>query len=330
LVAGGKLRFAGGKNGAWMCFRAHTGNTNTVACAAAGSVTSITGNQNDANQCTAIQADWANNPIFITWTDATKVKLSYIHCSTSSDSGTTPVSNASISVFSGSKTLTLSATSLAVTGKLKIADGVNGAWLCFRSGSENVEIPTCSAAGVVTTIGIEQSDSVQCTAQVPEWSTSPLALTLMNAKIKKLSYIHCTTSSDIGSDAVANVDIGVSPNTVCAFDGSTVATVKFITELGNLPVMSFSTASLFHSVLNALEFSVYETIAGNKIGYECSNAGTCDRSSGQCKCFSTYTSSDGQGNLGRRADCGFQDVEAPGMSGSIGNTMMLTYSMWPF
>merc|ERR1711871_684582 len=124
--------------------------------------------------------------------------------------------------------------------------------------------------------------------------------------------------------------IGTSSETICTSDGTNVATIKFITDLGNLPLLSYSTTKPIHSVLNAMTFTTSESIEGNKVAYECSNAGQCDRSTGLCKCYSGFTSSNGQNQSGRRGDCGFMDAHAKGLTGSIGNTMMLSYSQWPF
>lgn len=38
---------------------------------------------------------------------------------------------------------------------------------------------------------------------------------------------------------------------------------------------------------------------------ECSNRGLCDRSTGVCRCFSGFSSSNGLGNIGNRGDCGY-------------------------
>lgn len=41
----------------------------------------------------------------------------------------------------------------------------------------------------------------------------------------------------------------------------------------------------------------------------CNNRGICDTSTGKCKCFSDWTSSDGMGGLGKLNDCGMRKVD---------------------
>ena len=39
---------------------------------------------------------------------------------------------------------------------------------------------------------------------------------------------------------------------------------------------------------------------------------SCEATTGVCKCFVGYVSSDGSGNSGQRSDCGFRDALSPG------------------
>jgi hypothetical protein len=52
----GEIKFAGGKNGAWLCFRAHSSDTNPVSCGdkvpPSGTQPTIALGQNDSNICT--------------------------------------------------------------------------------------------------------------------------------------------------------------------------------------------------------------------------------------------------------------------------------------
>ena len=86
----GNIRFAGGKNGAWLCYRAHTDDPDPVTCGNATADVSpqptITANQNGANVCTRAQADWETNPISLLWEDASVDRISWIHCAAADDS----------------------------------------------------------------------------------------------------------------------------------------------------------------------------------------------------------------------------------------------------
>jgi len=47
------------------------------------------------------------------------------------------------------------------------------------------------------------------------------------------------------------------------------------------------------------------SVSGTTESAECSDRGACDRTTGVCRCFDGYRSSDGAGKLGVRGDCGF-------------------------
>lgn len=80
-------------------------------------------------------------------------------------------------------------------------------------------------------------------------------------------------------------------------------TVTFLTELGDLPLMTAEASS-------GATITVAQTTAGTMSNVECSDRGICDRKYGVCKCFDGYVSGDSStsDNGGWRGDCGHSDA----------------------
>lgn len=77
--------------------------------------------------------------------------------------------------------------------------------------------------------------------------------------------------------------------------------VTFLTELGDLPMMSARQ-------INGDSIAVNETKKGTKENAECSNRGYCDYSTGQCQCLPGFSSSAGNDTTGIRRDCGHRNL----------------------
>lgn len=74
--------------------------------------------------------------------------------------------------------------------------------------------------------------------------------------------------------------------------------VTFLTDLGALPLLVSSESDTIF---------VKRAVPGTKQAVECAGRGICDYTTGLCRCASTWHSSDGDGNLGTRGDCGYTD-----------------------
>ena len=70
-------------------------------------------------------------------------------------------------------------------------------------------------------------------------------------------------------------------------------------ELGDLPLMKLDTRKLTGAA------TVDQDVRGSKDIAQCSNHGTCDWETGDCECFTHWTSSDANNSFGYREDCGF-------------------------
>jgi hypothetical protein len=84
--------------------------------------------------------------------------------------------------------------------------------------------------------------------------------------------------------------------------------IQFLDQLGNLPTMKHSLRpdssgqGILYMIVNADGNAM--SVKGTKTNFECSNRGICDRLLGTCRCFTGYTSSNGELKPGDRGDCG--------------------------
>jgi len=83
--------------------------------------------------------------------------------------------------------------------------------------------------------------------------------------------------------------------------------IEFKSPTGNVPQMDISNLVGIDGVL-----TIITTRDGTKEYITCSGRGICDHTSGLCKCFPGFASSDGQGNLGSHRDCGARNPYAYG------------------
>ena len=123
----------------------------------------------------------------------------------------------------------------------------------------------------------------------------------------------------VGSVAVSFVDNAIEP---CAVGGSAfqvreislpqlclamivnmlclmLSQVTFLSEFGDLPELTAACSGDCVSVSTSVD------TVGTKLNTVCSGNGICDSSTGDCKCFDGYASSNGFGVSGLRLDCGF-------------------------
>lgn len=77
--------------------------------------------------------------------------------------------------------------------------------------------------------------------------------------------------------------------------------IEYLMPTGDVPEMSIANSA---NIDGSLTITTIQD--GTKEYIECSGRGVCDPSSGECKCFPGFVSSDGQGNVGTRRDCGAQ------------------------
>lgn len=89
-------------------------------------------------------------------------------------------------------------------------------------------------------------------------------------------------------------------------------TIEFLDLHGDVPELTITSTSQ-----STLSFSIDEIQKGTYTSGECSNRGICDRTSGVCKCFEGFDSSDGKGNIGTTPDCGYVSLYQTASNGGF-------------
>jgi len=136
--------------------------------------------------------------------------------------------------------------------------------------------------------------------------------TVFEAKLEKILTVGNVTVTFTNDTDVSTVDGGHgSAKGIC---NTTYAEIEFMSELGDLPLLKVYGSTLAGKALyttNSLipKINITEVQAGTKENIECSGRGYCNEDIGMCTCDNGYYSSDGQGNVGSRGDCGFKYSE---------------------
>eukprot|EP01029_Cantina_marsupialis_P031675 TRINITY_DN919_c0_g1_i1.p1 TRINITY_DN919_c0_g1~~TRINITY_DN919_c0_g1_i1.p1 ORF type:complete len:794 (+),score=144.49 TRINITY_DN919_c0_g1_i1:715-3096(+) len=121
---------------------------------------------------------------------------------------------------------------------------------------------------------------------------------------------------------IGEVSVAFSAGATVCDTAAVTTTVTFLTEHGELPVLSVYDVSLPGS--STLSSSV--SVPGTKEWIECSGRGTCDSLWGTCTCFTGYENSDGKGNIAAigdyltRSDCGAVSASPPSTCPTDGST----------
>lgn len=99
------------------------------------------------------------------------------------------------------------------------------------------------------------------------------------------------------------------PDSICHSSGNLSVYIEFLSEFGDLPLLKTSNSQLLIKATGAggsVAFTEYQR--GTKEDVECSAQGTCNETSGVCKCLPGYRSSNGTIDFpGNRGDCTFKN-----------------------
>jgi len=177
------------------------------------------------------------------------------------------------------------------TKRSNVGPGQNNAY----NSSFEIQNMTCTATSGTFTLSFRSE------------STEPIASNatkaILKQRLEELSTIGQVVITMDNQDASA-----YRFDSVCSASAVTpiYVGVKFISELGNLPMLTANDAGLVGSV------SIWETVPGTKVEFECANNGLCNDQTGFCDCFTGYTTSNADGSYGYRGDCGFAEIPSPG------------------
>lgn len=137
------------------------------------------------------------------------------------------------------------------------------------------------------------------TATVQVTSTAAELESILNAlpTIEHVSVSYNDPNIYVGAPNLAADSLQVCRNNV-----GQVVDIEFLSPTGNVPEIIVSNA---HSDVDGI-LSITTVKSGDKEYIECSGRGLCNKSTGLCECFPGFGSSDGQGGVGTRDDCGYK------------------------
>jgi len=126
--------------------------------------------------------------------------------------------------------------------------------------------------------------------------------------------------STFDEDAFSNGETGEDAGDVaCNTDGDNLMSITFITELGNVPDLQIVTDGDDMQIAIHTDGSGHSQM-GTVENAVCSNRGLCDHSTGECRCFEGFGSSDGTNHPGNRGDCGYIEPIYAGSGSEAANT----------
>ena len=155
--------------------------------------------------------------------------------------------------------------------------------------------------------GVAEVQTATCTG-----ASGTFTFTFRSATTANIAYSATVDEVKDALEAISTINsVEVSFNTgiaACAGGGIAIQ-ITFKYELGDLPSLIATTTSLNGGTGTV---AIAETTQGTKENSYCSERGTCDHTTGICKCYRGFSSSDGFGLEGQRGDCGFVNYASQG------------------
>jgi hypothetical protein len=148
--------------------------------------------------------------------------------------------------------------------------------------------------------------------------TKFVALPSVTAATVTFGGITLTACTTIGNDISITFtqDFGESVSVSIAMSHQALILTLFLSC--RLPDIYGNAAGLVHSTPSVRPTLTFTTVTqGTKENLPCSRRGSCERTTGVCTCFPNYFSSDGNGGIGQRGDCGYVSGAVTACPGEI-------------
>ncbi len=162
-----------------------------------------------------------------------------------------------------------------------------------RNGKNEIQIINCQATEGSFTLKFRENTTMTINYDDP--------FSVFAYRLEQLYTIHAVDVTYYEDD----LETKASSDTFCTSDGSNYVYIEFLSEHGDLPLISWTDIDLLDSGTTPT-FVISEHRAGTKEDIECSGQGICNEYNGICECRQGFGSSDGtSANAGGRGDCSF-------------------------
>eukprot|EP00615_Pteridomonas_danica_P005959 CAMPEP_0114354738 /NCGR_PEP_ID=MMETSP0101-20121206/19708_1 /TAXON_ID=38822 ORGANISM="Pteridomonas danica, Strain PT" /NCGR_SAMPLE_ID=MMETSP0101 /ASSEMBLY_ACC=CAM_ASM_000211 /LENGTH=727 /DNA_ID=CAMNT_0001496363 /DNA_START=304 /DNA_END=2487 /DNA_ORIENTATION=+ len=146
-------------------------------------------------------------------------------------------------------------------------------------------------------------------------------------KLRQIKALGSSSNNPYGNVSISlSFNGGGSSNQVCSSSGGggakSITNITIAATYGNLlPITVISSLIDDQGETGNVNLTVEEPFRGTKENIMCNNHGECDTTTGTCRCSQRvtpgttsflyrYTSSDGEGNLGTKGDCGYEFLDS--------------------